>query len=339
MTWFKTNHFHVLSTYYVHWHTYTYHLFNHGRIPARKAIAPRTQRWDSDPFPLDPKAHSLPIPHVACPVEFSLGPEYRMRWENRGSDRDESWHHILKSLDSLVAVSNLVSPVPILLSNIPVPLMGLCSSKWDYYVQERSVPKEPVLIQDSFPWLTVPLSLYFSLFIFLSLYTLGEKRCHEKEFREQAILQLTLFRRRCWGSGDIPGLAKMRCMWVGYWAGPVGVSSSLRQPSCSPAPPEAQGIYRRSHAYAFEAIRNNSMLMCSVMTEREFGDGRKVRSSWMVTGREGSQSSRERPCVLKAVPSWSPNAGCPWLTGPAWGTAWRWALPWCEHIPWKLIHW
>lgn len=73
---------------------------------------------------------------------------------------------------------------------------------------ERSVPRELALIQDSFP-LPVPLSVCFSLFIFQSLYTLGENRCHEKEFREQATLQLTLFRRRCWGSREIAELAKM----------------------------------------------------------------------------------------------------------------------------------
>ena len=50
-------------------------LFNHGRRPARKAIAPRKQRWNSDPSLSDPKDHSLPIPQAASPVEFSLGPE------------------------------------------------------------------------------------------------------------------------------------------------------------------------------------------------------------------------------------------------------------------------
>ena len=50
-------------------------LFNHGRSPARKAIAPRTQRWNSDLLLSDPKVHSLPIPQAASPVEFSLGTE------------------------------------------------------------------------------------------------------------------------------------------------------------------------------------------------------------------------------------------------------------------------
>lgn len=97
---------------------------NHGKNPERKVITLSTWRWDSDTFPPDPKAHCLPIPQAVSPMErHSLGPEHRGSWKNGGgSDRNESWKHILKNLDSLVAVPNLISPL--LHSNCTCSLMG-----------------------------------------------------------------------------------------------------------------------------------------------------------------------------------------------------------------------
>lgn len=171
---------------------------NHGRSPARKVIAPKMQRCDSDPSLSEPKVHSLPIPQVASPMEFGLGSERRGRWENNSLTKlkvgiifqralTAEWLFQTWSLQTLILLSNCSSaPNGALLIKMRLLRAGEKCSQGPSFNSRIRFPSYVIVL----------LPLYISLFNFLSPYTLGENKSHKKEFQGQATLQLGLFRRQ-----------------------------------------------------------------------------------------------------------------------------------------------
>lgn len=140
----------------------------------------------------------------------------------------------LKNLNNLATVPNLVSPDTMLLSNIPVPLIRPCSSKWDYYVREecsKGTRFNPGFISLACSFVCVLFFFYFSESVYCRWKQKSWESIQGAGHIAADTVQKAVLRIR-----EIAELAKM-WMRVGYWAKAMGDISIFRATFLFPSTP------------------------------------------------------------------------------------------------------